>query len=645
MVDISIVIVNYNVKDVLDNCIASIYKSNSKNHNIEIFLVDNKSVDGSVKHIREKYPEVKVIANTANVGFSKANNQALRQISGKYVLILNPDTVLEEGTFEKLLNFYESRKDTGVVSSKLIMANGKIDGACRRSFPTLSVALPRIFGLSKLFPKSKFFGKYNLTYLDENKISEVDSVCGAFMFMSKRILDEVGIFDEEYFMYGEDLDLCYRIKNKGYKNYYYPEVKTIHLKGESTRKTGLSYVNNFYGAMSVFVRKNLKGASFVVSILLRFGIFLRSLVSYLKRMLKYVVSPVLDIMIILTSFIIAVQYRFKIFPTRQYFFIIFVYILIWLFLLVIFGAYTKKGRFSVLRSFNAVLTGFFINSSITYFFKQYAYSREVILMATVFSVAGMSLWRIAVNIYRFFISKNILLNKINLLVVGEKELTQEMEDRLIAKYNVYYFNKISEKNEIEDLEEIIKIKDINEIILADDKFSNQEILKLMGRLKNRNVNFKILPTETELILSKIHSNIENLSLIEIEYNINNKLNIFLKRTFDIVLSFFCLITIYPLVLLVKIFRKKELSKHTSKLLNLPSVLTGKYSMVGIPMWYEEERLVHLGKKGLTGLIQLNWYDGITENEMINFNLFYAKNQSILLDIEILLKTVISYFKK
>ncbi len=165
-VDISVVIVNYNVRDLLDSCIASVYKANNNLYNIEIFLVDNNSVDGSVSHIRAKYPEVKIIANESNIGFSKANNLALRKAAGDYVLVLNPDTVLEEGTFEKMIIFCENDKSIGAVTSKLILANGKLDSACRRSFPVPSVAIPRMLGLSKLFPDSKLFGKYNLTYLD-----------------------------------------------------------------------------------------------------------------------------------------------------------------------------------------------------------------------------------------------------------------------------------------------------------------------------------------------------------------------------------------------------------------------------------------------------------------------------------------------
>ncbi|MEO8211034.1 MAG: glycosyltransferase, partial [bacterium] len=528
--DISIVIVNYNVKDLVDNCISSIYKANDNKYDIEIYLVDNNSIDGSVTYIRNKYTEVKIISNDKNLGFSKANNLALKEIRSEYVLILNPDTVLEEGTFEKIISFFEKDNNIGAVTSKLILANGKLDSACRRSFPTPSVAIPRILGLSKLFPQSKLFGKYNLTYLDEDKTYEVDAICGAFMFIPKAVLDKTGFFDEDYFMYGEDLDLCFRIKKKGYKIFYYSEVTTIHFKGESTKKTNLSYVNNFYGAMNIFVRKNFTGASRILSSVLQVGIFWRFFFSYLKRFIKFFLFPAIDIVLLYTSLILSVKIRFDIFPNKDYLFIISVYVLIWLVLLAIFGLYSKKNFLSLKNTFNALVVGFFINSSITYFFNEYAFSRGVILASTLFSLVFLISWRGLYKLYLFFVSKNILLNKINLLIVGNEKLNQNAEDKLNSKYNILHFDEIASRKNISELEEIIQIKKVDEVVFAGNYFSNQDMLNLMWDLRNRNVKFKIFPSGKELILSRLNSSsLDNINLIEIEYNINNKLNIFLKR--------------------------------------------------------------------------------------------------------------------
>ena len=644
MYDISIVIVNYNVKDHLDACLASIYKSNNEEYKIEIFVVDNNSIDGSSNFIKGKYPEIKLIENEKNLGFSKANNIALKQVTGKYILLLNPDTILEEGTFEKLIKFCEDNEDTGAISSKLIQANGKIDLACKRSFPTLPVALPRIIGLSKFFPKSKIFGKYNLTYLDENETYEVEAICGAFMFMPKYVLDKVGLFDEDYFMYGEDLDLCYRIKKNGYKIFYYPEVKTVHLKGESTKKSGLTYVNNFYGAMNIFVKKNL-GGSILLSMIMRLGVFYWSFFSYLKRIFKLLKFPFLDIILLYLSFLISIKTRFNIFPNIDYLFILTVYIAIWLIIFSIFKVYSKRHNISLAKTFNALIAGFFINSSITYFFKQYAYSREVILFSTILGLIFLISYRGLINLYRFFVAKNIMLRKVNFLIVGDKELNQDVEERFLAKYNVIYFNKITDKKDLNTLSEIIKLKNINEVVFSGDYFSNHEILKIMWDYSGKNVIFKIVPIGNDLILSKLHSNISDLSLVEIEYNIKNKMNIFLKRIFDLILSFLLIITVYPFIVLYYKLKKGNISRHTSKLLLLPGVLKGKYSFVGIPVWFETTGKEYLGKRGLTGIIQLNHFEGINPEEMMNYNIFYAKNQNLKMDIEILLKTLFFTIRK
>ena len=638
-VDISVVIVNYNVRDLLDNCISSIYKSAAGKFTIEVIVVDNNSIDGSADHIRSKYPDVKIIENEQNIGFSKANNLALRNVTGKYTLILNPDTILEENTFEKMYEFCRLHPDAGAVTSKLILANGKLDSACRRSFPTPGVAIPRILGLSKLFPKSKALARYNLTYLDENETYEVDAICGAFMFMPTNVIKDVNYFDEDYFMYGEDLDLCFQIKKIGYKIYYYPEVTTIHFKGESTRKTHLSYVNNFYGAMSIFVRKNLTGFSRLLSPLLQAGIYFRSAASYTKRLLKFFFLPLFDAVLLFGSYLLAVHIRFNIFPNRDYLFIIAVYIFVWLTLLGIFGSYTRKNYLSLPRAFNAIIVGFFVNSSITYFFKEYAFSRGVILLSTVLAVTSLLSWRAIYAMILFFKEKNILLNKINLLIVGKGELSQNNEDKLNAKYNIFRVDGRAKRKSVSDLEEAIQINNVHEVVFTDDSFSNQEVLDLMWKFRNKNVRFRIIPSGKELILSKLNtSSLDEINLIEIEYNINNKMNIFFKRILDIFISLILIPTAYPAVMLYSRLNGKTLSRPFSKLLLLPEVLTGKYSLVGYPVWLDKGNNLFVGKKGLTGLIQLNYYKGMPEEEMQNLNFFYAKNQTFALDMEILLKT-------
>jgi len=253
--DLSVVIVNYNVKYFLEQCLHSVSKA-IEGMNAEVFVVDNNSVDGSCRHIREKFPWVRLIENRENVGFSKANNQAIREASGKYILLLNPDTVVEEDTFIKCYNFMEQHPDAGAVGVKMIDGKGHFLPESKRALPTPEVAFYKIFGLSALFPKSKKFGKYHLGYLSKDETNKVEVLAGAFMFLRKKTLDKVGLLDEDYFMYGEDIDLSYRILQGGYKNFYFPESTIIHYKGESTKKGSLNYVLVFYNAMIIFARKH-----------------------------------------------------------------------------------------------------------------------------------------------------------------------------------------------------------------------------------------------------------------------------------------------------------------------------------------------------------------------------------------------------
>jgi len=219
---LSIIIVNYNVRHFLDQCLTSVRRAVS-GIDADVWVVDNNSVDGSVRMVKEKFPEVKLIANKDNVGFSSANNQAIRESNGEYVLLLNPDTIVEDDTFTKIISFMDAHPDAGGLGVKMIDGKGNFLPESKRGLPTPDVAFYKIFGLSTFFPRSKTFGKYHLGYLDKDEIHEVEILSGAFMFMRRETLDKTGLLDEDFFMYGEDIDLSYRIIKAGYKNYYFPE--------------------------------------------------------------------------------------------------------------------------------------------------------------------------------------------------------------------------------------------------------------------------------------------------------------------------------------------------------------------------------------------------------------------------------------
>lgn len=262
MGDLGIVIVSYNTFDLLRACLRSVYASQG-NFSFEVCVVDNASSDGSAGMVTREFPQAYLIANTENVGYPAANNQGLRLLGFSdptksppaFALLLNSDTVLPPDALQQMLDFMASHQDAGIAGPKLVLPNGSLDLACRRSFPTPEVSFYRLVGLSRLFPRSRRFGRYNLTYLDPDQVAEVDSVVGAFMMVRAEAIAQVGLLDEQFFMYGEDLDWAYRIKRAGWKVYYNPHVTVLHIKRASTRQNPRAQIE-FYRAMEIFYRKH-----------------------------------------------------------------------------------------------------------------------------------------------------------------------------------------------------------------------------------------------------------------------------------------------------------------------------------------------------------------------------------------------------
>lgn len=263
VVDLAIVIVNYNVRDLLRRCLQSVFASEGA-FSFNVCLVDNDSSDASIEMVAEEFPQVVVIANKKNVGYPTANNQGLRRLGvddavrenrPRYCLLLNPDTELPPHALIKLLTFLDNHPHVGVLGPKLVKPDGKLDLACRRSFPSPEVATYRMLGLSQLFSKSRRFGRYNMTYLDEDETAQVDSVVGACMMVRTEALRAVGLMDERFWMYGEDLDWAKRIKDQGWEVVYYPEVTVLHVKRASSRQNKRAQVE-FYRAMLIFYYKH-----------------------------------------------------------------------------------------------------------------------------------------------------------------------------------------------------------------------------------------------------------------------------------------------------------------------------------------------------------------------------------------------------
>lgn len=281
---LSVIIVNYNVKYYLDQCIRSVLRAfEEMNTPAEIIVVDNHSADGSVDYLEQRYPQklfpmVRFVRSTHNLGFARANNIAIRQSRGEYVLLLNPDTIVGEDALKASVDFMDAHEDAGAVGVRMLGAQGRRAMESRRGLPTPMVSFFKMLGFCNRWPHHRLFGKYYMGYLPWDEPSQIEVVSGAYCMLRRKALDEVGLLDEDFFMYGEDIDLSYRVLRGGYHNYYLP-VDILHYKGESTQKSSFRYVHVFYEAMLIFFRKHYSGMTFLLSLPIKTAIYAKALMA------------------------------------------------------------------------------------------------------------------------------------------------------------------------------------------------------------------------------------------------------------------------------------------------------------------------------------------------------------------------------
>ncbi|MBC8083033.1 MAG: glycosyltransferase, partial [Hymenobacter sp.] len=404
---LSVVIVNYNVCYFLEQALLSVRRAVEKlGQPVEVFVVDNNSVDGSVAMVRARFGEVILIENHDNPGFSKANNQALRLATGEYQLLLNPDTVVEEDTFRACCEFMDQHPNAGGLGVKMLDGQGKFLPESKRGLPTPWVAFYKIFGLARLFPKSRRFGRYHLGFLDKDQSHEIEVLSGAFMLMRRTTLSQVGLLDEDYFMYGEDIDLSYRITRGGWKNYYFPGTRIIHYKGESTKRTSVNYVFVFYRAMVIFARKHFapeRAGTF--SVLINVAIWLRAGLAVAQRLLTQAAPVLLDAGLIYGGVYFLKTYwelNHKYVPTAYppQFMLVAVpaYLLIWLTSAYFSGAYDEPTKTS--RIVRGIFLGTVLISAISNFFDAWRFSKALIVLGGVWAVAALVSRRLVVHFLR-----------------------------------------------------------------------------------------------------------------------------------------------------------------------------------------------------------------------------------------------------
>jgi GT2 family glycosyltransferase len=284
--DLSVIIVSYNVRNFLEQCLHSVRRA-ATNILCEVFVIDNNSSDGSCQMVETLFPEVGLIKNQANLGYAAANNQALKMATGRYLLLLNPDTIVNQDTFLKCIKFMDDHPDAGAAGVRMINGDGKFLPESKRALPTPGTAFFKMSGLAYLFPKSGFFNRYYLGQIDKSETSKAEVIAGAFMFLRAGAVRRTGLLDEDFFMFGEDIDYSYRLLKAGYNNYYYPETAIVHFKGESTRQENIRAVKYFYRAMSIYVRKHYSGGGMkLLAPFLHTAIFFSGSLALLKNLLR-----------------------------------------------------------------------------------------------------------------------------------------------------------------------------------------------------------------------------------------------------------------------------------------------------------------------------------------------------------------------
>jgi GT2 family glycosyltransferase/lipopolysaccharide/colanic/teichoic acid biosynthesis glycosyltransferase len=666
---LSIIIVNYNVRDFLHHALVSLQKA-MRGMKGEIIVVDNASDDGSVEMVRRRFPAVQLIASKSNLGFAKANNVGLKRARGKYILLINPDTLVQEDTLRVMLRFFEENHDVGLAGCKILNSDGTFQLACRRSFPRPWAAFTKMVGLSALFPNSRLFGRYNLTYLSPDETYEIDAVSGSFMMVRREAYVQVGGLDEDFFMYGEDLDWCYRIQKAGWKNYYVHSTQIIHYKGESTKRSNLNEIRTFYQAMHLFVQKHLS-SSLMLAFLIRCAITVSSRLAIVKAFLRPIGIALVDIIFVDLSVVLAEWIWFGTFsrlPVHAYPIIYSVPALIVVGGMFWAGVYTHR-RMSVSRSIVATALSYVFISALVFFFKDYGFSRGVMIISGLLSTVFLPSWRLSLRVMggNSTEGRRSILGRRTLIVGTDKsaqELLRRLRNRVSDGYDVLGFIDINRKRvggelaglsivgSTDNIGKVIQDLRVSDVIFSTQTLSYTDILSVIGRTRGHAVNFHLVPNTLEVIIGKGSvDSLNELPLVQITYDIEKSTNRTLKRFFDVVVSFLLLISIYPFVYFRRIAPGTSRSQF---ILRLPAVLSGKRSLVGPPETSQQViegttqdstgspahgGALYLGKPGLTGLIQLQRNRTLSEQEREQYNLYYAKNQSLALDVEILLKAM------
>jgi len=625
--DLSVIIVNYNVEYFLDQCLDAV-KKGIKDTSVEVIIIDNASIDGSIELLKNKHPEFKHIINKENVGFSKANNQGIDIAQGKYVLLLNPDTVVKETTFGKVIAFMDSHEDAGGLGVRMVDGKGEFLPESKRGLPTPMVAFYKIFGLSQLFPKSKRFGQYHMGHLDEHETNEIDVLSGAFMLMRKSVLDKVGTLDEDFFMYGEDIDLSFRIQKGGFKNYYFPETSIIHYKGESTKKSSVNYVFVFYRAMIIFANKHFTGNNaWLFSFLINLAIYFRALLAISVRIIKQLFLPLIDSIYIVGGLFALTNY-WKLsnieFPEELIKYSIPAYGLAWVITMFFNGGYDYPIKlFKYIKG--TIFGTLLILVAYAILPKSFQFSRLFIFLGAGWVVSYYFISRIFLHFGFGGIFKLTRKKKRSYSIIGSKpeatrvsELlsqTQENQGDIDSYLSIDAFEKAK--------------RSTDEIIFCSGDSDYTDIIDFMSVHRHKHYDYKIAPANVNhLIGSNSIDTAGDLYILSLNVLVNSE-NKRKKRLFDF-LAASCLLISMPFSVFL-FDNKTQFAKNTLQ------ILIGRMSFIGFSneVSMKDVRLPRI-KPGV--LTPDNVIDGADEGIKEKLNLLYARDYSMRKDFSIFWKS-------
>jgi GT2 family glycosyltransferase len=641
---LTVIVVNYNVKYFLEQALISV-RIAAKAVPTEIWVVDNNSVDGSVDMVQARFSEVNLIANKHNPGFSVANNQAIVQSHGQYVLLLNPDTVVEADTFKTCCDFMDAHPEAGALGVRMIDGTGHFLPESKRGFPSAWVAFCKTFGLSRFFPKSRLFNYYHLGFIDELQTAEVDVLAGAFMWMRRSVLDEVGLLDEAFFMYGEDIDLSYRIQKAGYKNYYLPTTSIIHYKGESTKRGSLNYVKVFYQAMIIFARKHFSGRNATMYImLLQSAIWFRAALTVFSNVVQAISKPLVDAACIWVGYLWLKQFWGTVYFKDPHYYEwsymykqVPLYVFIWLSSVWLYGGYDRGANWR--RVTKGIVAGT-IALAVVYSFMDITMrsSRMLIVLGSVWALISTYGWRAAWHLWRF---KNLPSSsaptKQILLVGSAAEIERATQLLYKAQVNMQLVGQLvvgpNDQRDLYQLDDMVMVLRANEVIFCARDVEATTIMHWMSRLSGR-AHVKILPEDSiNIIGSRSKNEPGELYVLDVDYKIREPRMLRVKRLTDICMAFTVLLLLPVLMW----------SNGTQMIRFIFEVLAGTKTWVSYLQTPDHNNLPKI-KPGILAPYHAWPQKTLSDDVKARICFLYARDYSPERDVEVVWRNLFSLYK-